>query len=213
MRISCNTMDNLLPLYVKVLCSEESRMIVDEHLEKCPDCRKKSEIMKNDYIKNDMTENSSALNTKFDHIKSSLFYIVFYIFLILALMICRYFEKRAFQTYNVRYGYYSIAVIMLAFCILGIFVAYYGRHLKTQVKINVTEFIIFGTTFILMCLITFYPFFSFDILGFGVYEFINNYAKELWIAGSVLFGCDIYVFITSRMSLLSMKKKQKVAEA
>lgn len=207
MQVSCNTIYDLLPLYVKGLCSEESCIIVDEHLEGCSNCRKKLEIMKSDHNKNDITENSLTLNTKLDHIKSSLFCVVFYVFLIFALMICRFFETRAFQTYNVRYGYFSIAVIMLVFFVLGIMVTYLGKHQKTQVKMNVIEFIVFGAPFIFMCCITFYPFFSFDILGFKVYEFINRYAKELWIAGSVLFGYDIYVLITSRMSLLYLNKK------
>ncbi|MHB1154611.1 MAG: zf-HC2 domain-containing protein [Eubacteriales bacterium] len=213
MQVSCNTIYDLLPLYVKGICSEESRNIVDEHLEKCSNCKKKLEIMRNDINKNDKTENSLSLSTKLNHIKSSLFCVVFYLFLIFALMICRFFEKRAYQTYNVIYGYSSIAVLMLVFCILGIMITYLGKHQKTQVKINVIEFIVFGAPFIFMCFITFYPFFSFDMLGFSVYEFINMYVKELWIAGSVLFGYDIFILITSRMSLLNLNKKKKAAEA
>jgi hypothetical protein len=127
-------------------------------------------------------------------------------------MICRFFETRAYETYNVRYGYASIAVIMLVFCILGIIVTYFGNRQKTQVKMNVIEFIVFGAPFIFMCFITFYPFFDFKILGYSVYEFINIYAKELWIASSFLFGFDIYTLITSQMSLLFLNKKKKVAD-
>jgi heme/copper-type cytochrome/quinol oxidase subunit 2 len=202
MQVSCNTIYDLLPLYVKSLCSKESRIIVDEHLDKCSNCRKKLEIMKGDNNKNDKTEKSLTLSTKV------IICVLFYVFLIFALMICRFFEKRAYTTYNVRDGYASLAIIMLVFCILGILVTYFGEHQKTQVKMNVIEFIVFGAPFILMCFITFYPFFDFHILGYSVYEFINIYTKELWIASSVLFGFDIYTLITSRMSLLFLNKKK-----
>lgn len=39
MKLSCNVIQDLLPLYHDGVCSEESKTLVDEHLEGCADCR------------------------------------------------------------------------------------------------------------------------------------------------------------------------------
>ena len=39
MNLSCNVIQDLLPLYHDGVCSEESRKIVEEHMETCADCR------------------------------------------------------------------------------------------------------------------------------------------------------------------------------
>ncbi len=43
--MDCNIVRDLLPLYVDDCCSEESRKTVEEHLDKCPECKKISEAM------------------------------------------------------------------------------------------------------------------------------------------------------------------------
>ena len=40
MKISCNVIEDLLPLYVDDGVSEDSRQLVEEHLRDCPSCRK-----------------------------------------------------------------------------------------------------------------------------------------------------------------------------
>ena len=40
MKISCNIIEDLLPLYVDEAASEDSRQLVEEHLKGCPSCRK-----------------------------------------------------------------------------------------------------------------------------------------------------------------------------
>lgn len=39
MKLSCNVIRDLLPLYQDEICSEESRMLVAEHLAECAECR------------------------------------------------------------------------------------------------------------------------------------------------------------------------------
>ena len=39
MKISCNIIEDLLPLYVDDMVSEDSRQLVEEHLKVCPTCR------------------------------------------------------------------------------------------------------------------------------------------------------------------------------
>jgi anti-sigma factor RsiW len=38
MKTDCNIIRDLLPLYADDVCSKESRALVDEHLQECPDC-------------------------------------------------------------------------------------------------------------------------------------------------------------------------------
>ena len=40
MKISCEVVKDLLPLYKDGVCSEESKVLVEEHLSKCEECRK-----------------------------------------------------------------------------------------------------------------------------------------------------------------------------
>ena len=45
MKTPCNVIRDLLPLYHDGVCSPESRQLVEEHLEKCADCRGELERM------------------------------------------------------------------------------------------------------------------------------------------------------------------------
>ena len=39
MKYSCNIIRDLIPLYIDGVCSEESKKVVDEHLEECNECK------------------------------------------------------------------------------------------------------------------------------------------------------------------------------
>ena len=39
--LSCKMIEDILPLYVDGVCSEESRAAVEEHLAQCESCREK----------------------------------------------------------------------------------------------------------------------------------------------------------------------------
>ena len=41
MKTSCNIIEDLLPLYVDDMVSEDSRQLIEGHLKTCPACRKK----------------------------------------------------------------------------------------------------------------------------------------------------------------------------
>ena len=45
MKITCNIIEDLLPLYVDDMVSEDSRKLIEEHLKECPSCRKMQEEM------------------------------------------------------------------------------------------------------------------------------------------------------------------------
>jgi hypothetical protein len=46
MKISCKIIQDLLPLYYDNVCSEESGVLVQEHLQECEDCKAQLESMK-----------------------------------------------------------------------------------------------------------------------------------------------------------------------
>jgi hypothetical protein len=46
MRLSCEVIRDLLPLYAENIAGKDTRMIVEEHLESCPDCTRELEHMK-----------------------------------------------------------------------------------------------------------------------------------------------------------------------
>lgn len=46
MKINCKIADDLLPLYLEDSCSEDSRVVLEEHLQECPSCRAKLDRMR-----------------------------------------------------------------------------------------------------------------------------------------------------------------------
>lgn len=47
MKITCDVVKDILPLYAENMCSEDSRNIVEEHISKCEDCKNDLDEMKN----------------------------------------------------------------------------------------------------------------------------------------------------------------------
>lgn len=48
MKFSCNVVQDLLPLYIDKSCSEESKLLIEEHLAECPKCRLACQDMSRD---------------------------------------------------------------------------------------------------------------------------------------------------------------------
>ena len=74
MKIDCNVICDLLPLYADQLCSNESRELVDEHLTECRDCSALLEQMLSTEIEADLkaeTENVIRRQAKFFKRKSA----------------------------------------------------------------------------------------------------------------------------------------------
>lgn len=44
-KLSCDIIRDLIPSYIDEICSEESRRVVQEHLETCSDCRESAQIL------------------------------------------------------------------------------------------------------------------------------------------------------------------------
>ena len=63
MKISCNIIEDLLPLYVDDMVSEDSRQLVEEHLKACPTCRRmQEEIMRENHL-TDAKKGSDSVQT------------------------------------------------------------------------------------------------------------------------------------------------------
>ena len=45
-KLTCDVIKDLLPSYVDGICSEDSKRIVEEHLETCSECRQLMDIMR-----------------------------------------------------------------------------------------------------------------------------------------------------------------------
>ena len=50
MKITCNIIQDMLPLYVDDVLSEDSRKMVEEHLKDCEACREKRRNMEEDSL-------------------------------------------------------------------------------------------------------------------------------------------------------------------
>ena len=50
MRLNCSIVDDLLPLYLEEICSEDSKAALEEHLQECSACRENLARMKNSDI-------------------------------------------------------------------------------------------------------------------------------------------------------------------
>ena len=61
MKVNCNLIKDILPLYVKGETSTESNAIIEEHLEECEDCRKVHQILLSD----DTIVQSSTIDENF----------------------------------------------------------------------------------------------------------------------------------------------------
>lgn len=70
MKINCNIIRDLLPLYADQICSNESRELVDEHLTECKDCSALLQQIRNTEIETDLKiEAENVLHHQADFFK------------------------------------------------------------------------------------------------------------------------------------------------
>ena len=60
MKISCKIIEDLLPLYIDEVCSEESNKMIEEHLSACSQCNEKLNRMKLGYVPEQEREQNLA---------------------------------------------------------------------------------------------------------------------------------------------------------
>ncbi len=61
MKMPCNIIRDLLPLYADEACSEESREAVEEHLQECPDCTNLLGQLKNSELEDGLKSEKNAV--------------------------------------------------------------------------------------------------------------------------------------------------------
>lgn len=61
MQLNCNIAEDLLPLYLENMCSDDSKTALEEHLQECPACREKLARMKSDEIIPQMKKQKSKV--------------------------------------------------------------------------------------------------------------------------------------------------------
>ena len=69
MRISCEVIQDLLPLYVDKACSEDSTGLVEEHMAECESCRLTYDAMKTDGKTEELVKTEEFRNRQADSVK------------------------------------------------------------------------------------------------------------------------------------------------
>ncbi len=61
MKMDCDVIRDLLPLYTDGACGEKSRKLVEEHLQECADCREILQMLRNTEIETGLTQEKSTV--------------------------------------------------------------------------------------------------------------------------------------------------------
>lgn len=90
-RITCNTAGDILPLYIDDVVSDDTRILIEEHLESCDACRKRFEDMKSTLAIPVEKDTSHLENFKKAWHKRIIMIISTTVVLTAAIMCCAYF--------------------------------------------------------------------------------------------------------------------------
>ena len=70
--MNCNIIMDLLPLYADGCCSDESKVLIEKHLENCKTCKEVLDAMNKDYINSKPVCGAPVKISKINHFKVSL---------------------------------------------------------------------------------------------------------------------------------------------
>lgn len=84
MDVTCNVIEDLLPLYADGICSEDTKTIIEHHIAVCPECREKLEAMTAKLEKN---EKKAEIDNPFKKVKNHYVRLVIVTLLVCALII------------------------------------------------------------------------------------------------------------------------------
>ena len=71
-KISCNVIQDIMPLYVDEIVSEDTKKLVEEHLKECEDCRKEMEKMRAKIILPNKKKNQTGRKRTVSEIKTQI---------------------------------------------------------------------------------------------------------------------------------------------
>ena len=196
---SCNIIEDLLPLYVDDVCSDETKKMIEDHIKYCSGCQQKFDQMKSDLPIDNIEDNIDdskiisklsdtwIKNTRLDA-KTSIIIVLFYVFAIVALFVLQWLSQQAHQTFEIKYSIAHLGIRVIIGMLIGGLLAFLGSRPKRSKITFISELLIIGIPSILML--------SSFILGYlmqnqvGVFIFRN--AINLTIFGALLFGCEIF---------------------
>lgn len=201
--ISCNTIEDLLPLYIDGVCSDETKALIEMHIENCEECQHKLELMKTNIPNVNIKENfedskmlnkfseTGIKNTRVD-VKASTITVLFYIFMIGVLFLSMWMGEKARSTFMFQYQFAAFFINTISMIVLGGLVAFLGGRPKGSRKTSIFELIFIGIPSLLMTLIFFiYYFIPISV----VRSFIGQNITEITLIGGLLLGCEIYRLI------------------
>lgn len=108
MDVTCNVIEDLLPLYADGICSEDTKTIIEHHIAVCPECREKLEAMTAKLEKN---EKKTEIDNPFKKVKKHYLRLVTVTLLVCALIIVPFgtvFYLKTNEIYNNGYSWASM---------------------------------------------------------------------------------------------------------
>ena len=84
MDVTCNVIEDLLPLYADGICSEDTKTIIEHHIAVCPECREKLEAMT---AKLETSEKKAKIDNPFKKVRNHYIRLVTVTLLVCALII------------------------------------------------------------------------------------------------------------------------------
>lgn len=200
--LPCNIIEDLLPLYIDSVCSDETNELIESHIENCEDCQHKLELMRANlpeaYIEENL-EDSKMLNKLSDtwikntrvDIKASIITVVFYVFMIGVLFISMWLEEKAGRTFMFEYQFVDFFIKVLSWIAFGGLVAFLGGRPKGSKKTIMLELIVIGIPSLLMTFI----FFIYYLIQISFARFVGQNLTEITLIGGLLLGCEVYRLI------------------
>ena len=84
MDVTCNVIEDLLPLYADGICSEDTKTIIEHHIAVCPECREKLEAMT---AKLETSEKKAKVDNPFKKVRNHYLRLVTVTLLVCAIII------------------------------------------------------------------------------------------------------------------------------
>lgn len=200
--ISCSVIEDLLPLYIDGICSNESKEMIETHMKDCQRCQMKINQMNYSIPEKEIEENlneSRMLGELSDiwkkktglNIRTSLFGIIFYIVGIIALFTVQEIGQKAYLRYETGKTIAAVSIVLLIWLSLGALIAFLGRRPEGSKKTFIAELIILGipSLFMVTSIIT-APYLP-GLLGAFIFKNVISFTTM----GALLLGCEVYRFI------------------
>jgi len=203
--VSCNIIEDLLPLYREGVCSEQIKELIEDHMKDCPTCREKFDQMKSDSLARRNAEENPDGGTAADgtatgrgktelDIKASVFSFLFYIVAIGALLFIQLMGEKAYEAYlrfEIGYILVVMAVELMIWVVLGALIAFVGSRPKNSRQTFILELVVIGIPSLLMVGSVFIA----SLMPGLLQSFIIQNVTIITAIGALLLGCEVFRWI------------------